>query len=62
MNDVVASGEPFDVEVLFSRTGRPLREDSRFVGLASDLGLIDFWDKAGRPDMCARDASRIVCR
>ena len=55
MNDVVASGEPFDVEVLFSRTGRPLREDPRFVGLASDLGLIDFWDKAGWPDMCARD-------
>ena len=62
MNDVVASGEPFDVEVLFSRTGRPLREDPRFVGLASDLGLIDFWDKAGWPDMCARDSSRIVCR
>jgi TolB-like protein/Tfp pilus assembly protein PilF len=62
MNDVVASGEPFDVEVLFSRTGRPLREDQRFVGLASELGLIDFWDKAGWPDMCARDTSRVVCR
>ena len=62
MNDVVASGEPFDVEVLFSRTGRPLREDARFVELASELRLIDFWDKAGWPDMCARESSRIVCR
>ncbi len=62
MKDVVPSGEPFDIEVLFSRTGRPLRQDPRFAGLASELGLMDFWDRAGWPDMCARDALRIVCR
>ncbi len=62
MRDVVASGEPFDIEVFFSRTGRPLRQDARFVTLMAKLGLIDFWDKAGWPDMCARDAGRVVCR
>jgi TolB-like protein/DNA-binding winged helix-turn-helix (wHTH) protein/Tfp pilus assembly protein PilF len=62
MRDVVASGEPFDIEVFFSRMGRPLRQDSRFVALMTKLGLVDFWDKAGWPDMCARDGSRVVCR
>ena len=62
MKDVAASGEPFDIEVLFSRAGRPLRDDARFVALVTELGLVDFWDKAGWPDMCARDASGVVCR
>ncbi|MCX7065103.1 MAG: winged helix-turn-helix domain-containing protein [Proteobacteria bacterium] len=62
MKDVVASGEPFDIEILFSRAGRPLRSDARFVALMTDLGLVDFWDKAGWPDMCARDSGRVVCR
>ena len=62
MEDVVASGEPFDIEILFSRAGRPLRSDARFVALMTDLGLVDFWDKAGWPDMCARDSGRVVCR
>jgi TolB-like protein/DNA-binding winged helix-turn-helix (wHTH) protein/Tfp pilus assembly protein PilF len=62
MRDVVASGEPFDIEVLFSRAGRPLRKDLRFVTLMTELGLVEFWDKAGWPDMCARDAGRVVCR
>lgn len=62
MREVVASGEPFDIEVLFSSTGRPLRQDPRFVALMTELGLVDFWDEAGWPDMCARDAGRVVCR
>jgi hypothetical protein len=62
MDRVVASGEPFDVEVFFSRMGRPFRKDPRFVPLMTELGLIDFWDRAGWPDLCARDGGRVVCR
>ncbi len=62
MERVVASGEPFDVEVFFSRMGRPFRKDPRFTPLMTELGLIDFWDRAGWPDLCAREGPRIVCR
>jgi len=62
MERVVASGEPFDVEVFFSRMGRPFRKDPRFAPLMMELGLIDFWDRAGWPDLCAREGTRIVCR
>ena len=62
MERIVASGEPFDVEVFFSRMGRPYRKDPRFAPLMMELGLIDFWDRAGWPDLCAREGTRIVCR
>ena len=51
------SGEPFDVEVFFSRMGRPFRKDPRFTPLMMRLGLVDFWDKAGWPDLCAREGA-----
>jgi hypothetical protein len=28
----------------------------------SKLGLVDFWDSAGWPDVCARNGQQIVCR
>ncbi len=62
MDKVVASGEPFDVELFFSRMGRPFRKDARFTPLMMRLGLVDFWDKAGWPDLCAREGARVVCR
>jgi hypothetical protein len=59
MERVVASGEPFDVEVFFSRMGRPFRKDPRHA--ADDrLGLIDFWDRAGWPT-CAPAKARVSC-
>ena len=62
MPTVIASGEPFDVEVLFSDRGRALRRDARFVPLMTQLKLVAFWDSAGWPDMCTRVAERIACK
>jgi TolB-like protein/DNA-binding winged helix-turn-helix (wHTH) protein/Tfp pilus assembly protein PilF len=61
MPDVVASGEPFDVEVFFSEAARPLRRDPRFIPLMTQLQLVDFWDTEHWPDMCARTADSISC-
>ena len=44
MPTVIASGEPFDVEVLFSDRGRALRRDARFVPLMTQLKLVAFWE------------------
>ena len=62
MPGVISSGEPFDIEVFFSERGRAVRGDARFVPLMSELGLVDFWDSAGWPDVCARNDQQIVCR
>ena len=62
MPGVLANGEPFDVEVLFSERGRAVRGDARFVPLMSELGMVDFWDSAGWSDVCARNGQQIVCR
>jgi TolB-like protein/DNA-binding winged helix-turn-helix (wHTH) protein/Tfp pilus assembly protein PilF len=62
MPDVVASGEPFDVEVFFSERAQALRSDPRFIPLMTELQLVDFWDAEGWPDMCTRAGERIVCR
>jgi TolB-like protein/DNA-binding winged helix-turn-helix (wHTH) protein/Flp pilus assembly protein TadD len=62
MKDVIASGEPFDVEVFFGERGRVMRGDARFIPLMTQLGLVDFWDSAGWPDVCARGEQQIVCR
>ena len=58
---VVASGEPFDVEVLFSETATVLRRDARFIPLMEQLQLVEFWDAAGWPDLCQRAAEQITC-
>jgi TolB-like protein/DNA-binding winged helix-turn-helix (wHTH) protein/Tfp pilus assembly protein PilF len=62
MPDVVATGEPFDVELFFSENGRALRNDPRFIPLMTQLHLVEFWDREGWPDVCARTAQQIVCR
>jgi TolB-like protein/DNA-binding winged helix-turn-helix (wHTH) protein len=62
MKDVIASGEPFDVELFFSERGRAVRGDARFIPLMAQLGLVDFWDSAGWPDACVRSGQQIVCR
>ena len=62
MPDVIANGEPFDVEVFFSPKSASLRGDPRFVPLMQQLGLVEFWNTFGMPDMCTRAAGAIQCR
>jgi len=62
--EIIANGEPFDIEVFFSDSdhGRVLRTDPRFVEWAQRLGLVDFWDSTHWPDKCARTGGNITCR
>ena len=62
MQDVIASGEPFDVEVFFSEAARPLRDDPRFIPLMAQLNLVDFWNAEHWPDACARKEQPPSCR
>jgi TolB-like protein/DNA-binding winged helix-turn-helix (wHTH) protein len=62
MPEIIASGEPFDVEVFFSPKSASLRSDPRFVPLMQQLRLVDFWNNSGMPDMCTRGAGVIQCR
>jgi len=64
MPEIIANGEPFDVEVFFSDSdsGRVLRTDPRFADWMQRLGLVDFWDATTWPDKCARTAGNITCR
>jgi hypothetical protein len=41
---------------------RAYRADARFIALMAQLHLVEFWDAAGWPDLCARSGTQIVCR
>jgi len=62
MPEVIASGEPFDVELFFSERARALRADRRFATLLTQLHLVEFWNAAGWPDMCTPMNEAPVCR
>jgi len=51
----------FAVEFLFSREARGLRKHPRFGELVGILGLDTYWDAAGWPPGCQRQAARIQC-
>jgi TolB-like protein/DNA-binding winged helix-turn-helix (wHTH) protein/Tfp pilus assembly protein PilF len=61
MRNIVASGEPFDIELFFTREGRRIRQDDRFLPLMRELGLVAFWDANRWPDECHREGERAVC-
>lgn len=62
MPQIVASGDPFDVELFFSQEGRPLRDDPRFADLMAQIGLVDFWRTEGWPDVCETGSAMLDCR
>jgi DNA-binding winged helix-turn-helix (wHTH) protein/TolB-like protein len=52
----------FDSWILFAPVTRSLRQDPGFVGLASRMGLLDYWRETGkRPDFCTNPAMRSEC-
>ncbi len=52
----------FDSWILFAPVTRNLRQDPGFVGLASRMGLLDYWRETGkRPDFCTNPAMRSEC-
>lgn len=51
----------FSVEFVFSREARGLRQHPRFGELVSALGLDAYWDVAGWPAGCRRQAGRVLC-
>jgi TolB-like protein/DNA-binding winged helix-turn-helix (wHTH) protein/Tfp pilus assembly protein PilF len=51
----------FEVEFVFSREARGLRQHPRFGELVGTLGLDAYWDVAGWPPGCQRQAGRVLC-
>ena len=51
----------FAVEFIFSREAHGLRQHPRFGELAAALGLDAYWDAAGWPPGCRRQAERVLC-
>jgi hypothetical protein len=40
---------------------RPFRQDPRFQGFVTRLGLMPYWEEYGPPDNCELRASRLIC-
>jgi len=51
----------FNVEFLFSREARALRQHPRFGELVRAIGLNSYWDRFGWPEMCRESGDTISC-
>jgi hypothetical protein len=52
-----------DPGFLFFTLTEPLRKDSRFIQLATRIGLVDYWRKSGHwPDFCAEPGLPYNCQ
>ena len=51
----------FNVEFLFSREARALRQHPRFGELVRAIGLNRYWDRFGWPEMCRESGDTISC-
>ena len=51
----------FNVEFVFSREARALRQHPRFGELVRAIGLNRYWDRFGWPDMCRKSGETISC-
>ncbi len=50
-------------QTLFAPPTRPMRQDRRFVALASHLGLVDYWRTTGKwPDFCSEPGLPYDCK
>jgi TolB-like protein/DNA-binding winged helix-turn-helix (wHTH) protein len=58
---MLETGQPFDVEFLFARENRALRSHPRFGVLLTRVGVDRYWDQAGWPSWCHREGDGIAC-
>ena len=54
---LVAPGEVFEMDLLYSPEFRMLREHPEFMPLLERLGVVRYWDEAG----CSFDGNKAVC-
>src|SRR5262249_34979587 len=53
----------YTFDFLFFPTAAPLRQDARFIGLTTRIGLVDYWTKSGHwPDFCSAPNLPYDCR
>jgi tetratricopeptide (TPR) repeat protein len=58
-----APGTLNDTAMFFQPEMQAFRRDRRFIALARDLGLVEYWQKTGRwPDFCAEPDRAYDCR
>jgi hypothetical protein len=51
----------FNVEFLFAREARALRQHPRFGELVRAIGLNRYWDRFGWPPACRKSGETITC-
>ena len=51
-----------DLFTLWRLEAAPLRPDPRFVGLLRRLGLVEYWQASGWPDLCTPEGDGLLCR
>jgi hypothetical protein len=60
---VPPSAQSDDTSVLFTPLNANLRRDPRFIALAAKLGLVSYWNSAGKwPDFCEASDLPYNCR
>jgi TolB-like protein/DNA-binding winged helix-turn-helix (wHTH) protein len=59
--DLVQDRPNFNTEFLFSRESAGLRANPRFSELVQNMGLRQYWDEFGWPDMCQPAGATVVC-
>jgi TolB-like protein/DNA-binding winged helix-turn-helix (wHTH) protein len=58
---LVNDRQSFNVEFIFSREARALRQRPRFGELVRAIGLNRYWDRFGWPAMCRKSGDAISC-
>jgi TolB-like protein/DNA-binding winged helix-turn-helix (wHTH) protein len=58
---LVNDRQSFNVEFIFSREARALRQHPRFGELVRAIGLNRYWDRFGWPAMCRKSGDTISC-
>jgi hypothetical protein len=52
----------FPTEILTGPAGKVMRDDPRFIALASRTGLLSYWRSGRMPDFCTRGHEPVCAR